>query len=196
MGCLERAAEEIVTQWGANRQKDREAVLNQMDKVIACCNEAVQVWEGIAKSPGSGANAFSVLPAVGAARAKQLHEISLKTYDALEQACRSTGAGRFMALDESLIEMAYRAPKPAETASEYAKTAVATMQQRIAGIRALMTRIKNAKPVAGRPVVKSAGKAAPKKAAKKASRKPVKKAAAPVAKKKPVKKSAKKAKRR
>jgi hypothetical protein len=195
MVCLERAAEEIITQWTASRQKDRETVLTQMNKAIDCCNEAVQIWEGFLKSPGSGADKFSVLPAVGAARAKQLHEISLKAFDVLEQACRLTTAGRFLALDESLIETAYRLPKPGETAPDYARAAIVTMQQRIAKIRELMARIKNAKPVAAKAAPKQA---APRKAVKKSPGKTAKQAARPKAavKKKAAKKSVKKAKRR
>ncbi|HEX9625909.1 MAG TPA: hypothetical protein VGA00_03105 [Acidiferrobacterales bacterium] len=200
MVCLERAAEEIITQWTASRQKDRETVLTQMNKAIDCCNEAVQIWEGFLKSPGSGADKFSVLPAVGAARAKQLHEISLKAFDVLEQACRLTTAGRFLALDESLIETAYRLPKPGETAPDYARAAIVTMQQRIAKIRELMARIKNAKPVAAKAAPKQAApkQAAPRKAVKKSPGKTAKQAAKPKAavKKKAAKKSVKKAKRR
>jgi hypothetical protein len=200
MVCLERAAEEIITQWTASRQKDRETVLTQMNKTIDCCNEAIKIWEDFLKSPGSGADKFSVLPAVGAARAKQLHEISLKTFDTVEQACRLTAAGRFLALDESLIETAYRLPKPGETAPDYARAAIAAMQQRIAKIRELMTRIKNAKPVAAKAAPKPAapGKAVKKSANKKSTNKTAKKAAKPkaAARKKAAGKSAKKAKRR
>ena len=136
----------------------------------------------------SGALAQS---AVGSARAKRLHEIGLEANDAVLQACalldgRDTHTA---ALEDSVIEMAYRQLGTGESGTDAATTSVRLMQERVADIRKLMQRVKTA-PV--RAAKKTAAKPAKKKTAGKKKSAPKKAAKAKATKKKTLKKSVKK----
>lgn len=180
MSCLDRAAEEIVTQWTVARDKDRSQVLANMEKIVALCEEAVKIWEGYLKSPGAPGDKFAIVSWVGPDRAKQLHDLSLSTFDAVEKTCGIVGthATRSLALEPSLIEMAYRMLRPGETGPDYAKEAIDTMQTRIKHLRELMQRVKGAKlaakkaPAKGSAKSASAAKPSKSKAAAKAAKKP------------------------
>jgi hypothetical protein len=147
--------------------------------VVKECQAAVQVWQGYLAKPGAPGDQWTIVSWVGPDRAKQLHEINLRAKQNVEELCRMAGprSGRFVALDDDVIEMAYRMLKPGETGSDAAKTAVQRLQERMEYIRGLMQRLKAAPAKAeGK---KSATKhGASKKAGKKAT-KPSKKKAAP-----------------
>jgi hypothetical protein len=78
-----------------------------------------------------------------------------------------------VALDEDVIEMAYRQLKPGESGIEAAKTAVANSQKTMDYLRRLIERVRSAKAPA------AAGKSPAKKAKKKTAARPAKKKAAP-----------------
>lgn len=181
MDSLDRAIE-LVMRWKADRQKQRADVLSRLDAVVKECQAAVQVWQGYLAKPGAPGDQWTIVSWVGPDRAKQLHEINLRAKQNVEEVCRMAGpqSGRFVALDEDVIEMAYRMLKPGETGADAAKTAVEQMQERMDYIRGLMQRLRTAKPASKAASAKASGKkpAAKRSAPKKAS-KPSKKKAAP-----------------
>jgi DNA-binding protein H-NS len=175
MDSLDRAIE-LVMRWKADRQKQRADVLSRLDAVVKDCQTAAQVWQGYLAKPGAPGDQWTIVSWVGPDRAKQLHEINLRAKQNLEEVCRMAGpqSGRFVTLDDDVIEMAYRMLKPGETGTDAAKTAAQRLQERMEYIRGLMQRLRTAKP-ASKPAAKQS---APKKAGKKAA-KPSKKKAAP-----------------
>ena len=175
MDSLDRAIE-LVMRWKADRQKQRADVLSRLDAVVKDCQTAVQVWQGYLAKPGAPGDQWTIVSWVGPDRAKQLHEINLRAKQNVEEVCRMAGpqSGRFVALDDDVIEMAYRMLKPGETGTDAAKTAAQRLQERMEYIRGLMQRLRTAKP-ASKPAAKQS---APKKAGGKAA-KPSKKKAAP-----------------
>jgi hypothetical protein len=185
MDSLDRAIE-LVMRWKADRQKQRADVLSRLDAVVKECQAAVQVWQGYLAKPGVPGDQWTIVSWVGPDRAKQLHEINLRAKQNVEEVCRMAGpqSGRFVALDDDVIEMAYRMLKPGETGVDAAKTAVQSLQERMDYIRSLMQHLRTAKPVSKGAPAKASGKksaakhSAPKKAGKKTI-KPSKKKAAP-----------------
>jgi hypothetical protein len=184
MDSLDRAIE-LVMRWKADRQKQRADVLSRLDAVVKECQTAVQVWQGYLAKPGASGDQWTIVSWVGPDRAKQLHEINLRTKQNLEEICRMAGprSGRFVGLDDDVIEMAYRMLKPGETGAEAAKTAVQRQQERVDYIRGLMQRLRTAKPATKAAPAKASGnkpaakQSAPNKAGKKATRTSKKKAA-------------------
>ena len=175
MDSLDRAIE-LVMRWKADRQKQRADVLSRLDAVVKDCQTAVQVWQGYLAKPGAPGDQWTIVSWVGPDRAKQLHEINLRAKQNVEEVCRMAGpqSGRFVTLDDDVIEMAYRMLKPGETGTDAAKIAAQRLQERMEYIRGLMQRLRTAKPAS-----KSAAKqSAPKKAGGKAAM-PSKKKAAP-----------------
>lgn len=104
---------------------------------------AIRVWEKYLAQPGADGDRFALMSWIGPARAKELHEICLRANEHVESFCRLAGpaAGRFAALDEDLVEMAYRQLKPGETGAEAAKLAIETMQSRLKYLDDLMKRM-------------------------------------------------------
>jgi hypothetical protein len=184
MDSLDRAIE-LVTRWKADRQKQRADVLSRLDAVVKECQTAVQVWQGYLAKPGVPGDQWTIVSWVGPDRAKQLHEINLRAKQNLEEVCRMAGprSGRFIALDEDVIEMAYRMLKSDETGVDAAKTAVQRQQERMDNIRGLMQRLRTAKPASKAAPAKVSGKnpvakhSVPKQAGKKATKSSKKKAA-------------------
>ena len=185
MDSLDRAIE-LVMRWKADRQKQHADVLSRLDAVVKECQAAVQVWQGYLAKPGAPGDQWTIVSWVGPDRAKQLHEINLRAKQNVEEVCRMAGprSGRFVALDDDVIEMAYRMLKPGETGVDAAKTAVQKMQERMDYIRGLMQRIRAARPSLPGAPAKASGKkpaakhGAPKKTGKKAT-KPAKNKTAP-----------------
>ena len=185
MDSLDRAIE-LVMRWKADRQKQRADVLSRLDAVVKECQAAVQVWQGYLAKPGAPGDHWTIVSWVGPDRAKQLHEINLRAKQNLEEVCRMAGprSGRFVALDDDVIEMAYRMLKPGETGVDAAKSAVQRQQERMDYIRGLMQRLRAAKPASKAAPAKASGKkpaakhGAPKKTGKKAT-KPAKNKTAP-----------------
>ncbi|MBI3570294.1 MAG: hypothetical protein HY082_04215 [Gammaproteobacteria bacterium] len=175
MDSLDRAID-LVSRWKADRKKQRDEVLARLDSVIEDCQEAIRVWQDFLDKPGAPGDQWTIMSWTGPTRAKQLHEINLRAKASVEEVCRMAGpmAGRFVVLDEDVIEMAYRQLKPGESGIDAAKIAVANTQKYIEYLCELIGRVRSAKAPAA-----SAAKSAPKKTRKKATTKPVKKKAAP-----------------
>jgi hypothetical protein len=185
MDSLDRAIE-LVMRWKADRQKQRADVVSRLEAVVKECQAAVQVWQGYLAKPGAPGDQWTIVSWVGPDRAKQLHEINLRAKQNVEEACRMAGprSGRFVALDDDVIEMAYRMLKPGETGVDAAKSAVQKMQERMDYIRGLMQRIRAAKPSSPGALAKATGKTivakkSPAKKTGKKAAKPAKKKAAP-----------------
>ena len=177
MDSLDRAIE-LVMRWKADRQKQRADVLSRLDAVVKECQTAVQVWQGYLAKPGAPGDQWTIVSWVGPDRAKQLHEINLRAKQNVEELCRMAGprSGRFVTLDDDVIEMAYRMLKPGETGSDAAKTAVQRLLERMEYIHGLMQRLKAApakapgkKPATKHGAQKTAGKKATKSSKKKAA---------------------------
>src|SRR3972149_9943433 len=167
MDSLDRAIE-LVMRWKADRQKQRADALSRLDAEVKECQTAAQVWQGYLAKPGAPGDQWTIVSWVGPDRAKQLHEINLRAKQNVEEGCRMAGprSGRFVALDDDVIEMAYRMLKPGETGTDAAKTAAQRLQERMEYIRGLIQRLRTAKP-ASKPAAKQS---APKKAGKKTTK--------------------------
>jgi len=174
MDSLDRAID-LVSRWKADRGKQRAEVLTHLESVIKDSQAAMKVWEDFLGKPGAPGDHWTIMSWIGPIRAKQLHEINLRAKVSVEEVCRLAGpaAGRFVALDEDVIEMAYRQLKPGESGIDAAKTAVANSQKTMDYLRGLIGRVRSAKAPA------AAGKSPAKKAKKKTAVKPAKKKAAP-----------------
>ena len=180
MDSLDRAIE-LVMRWKADRQKQRADVLARLETVVKECQAAIQVWQGYVSKPGAPGDQWTIISWIGPDRAKQLHEINLRAKQDVEELCRMAGplAGRFVALDEDVIETAYRMLKPGETGVDAAKTAIQKTQERMEYLRGLMQRLRSAKPGGKSASAGSSGKkTAPKKPAKKSAKTAKKKAPA------------------
>jgi hypothetical protein len=174
MDSLDRAID-LVSRWKADRGKQRAEVLARLEGVIKDCQAAIKVWQDFLDKPGAPGDQWTIVSWVGPNRAKQLHEINLRAKASVEEVCRLAGpaAGRFVVLDEDVIEMAYRQLKPGESGIDAAKTAVANTQKYMDYLRGLIERARSAKAPA------ATGKSPAKKAKKKTAAKPAKKKAAP-----------------
>jgi hypothetical protein len=146
----------------------RERTLGLLDGLIQECRAAAGVWRDYEASPGAAGDQWSLVSWIGPARARQLHEINLAAKAQLLEIGRLAGpeAGRFMDLDDDLIEMAYRQLNPDETGPDAARAAVDQLEGRAAHLLELRTQLKAVKPKS-KPKKASAKKAAPKKALKK-----------------------------
>jgi hypothetical protein len=173
MDSLDRAIE-LVSRWKADRNKQRAEALARLESVIKDCQEAIKVWQDFLDKPGAPGDQWTIMSWIGPGRAKQLHELNLRAKTGVEEVCRLAGpaAGRFVVLDEDVIEMAYRQLKPGETGVDAAKTAVANTHKYIDYLRGLAERVRRAKAPA------ASGKGPVKKAGKKSAAKPAKKKAA------------------
>jgi len=211
MKMLDNAVEHVA-KWTTD-QKARDRVIKLLEGVSVDCKSAVTVWQNYLANPGKTGSELSFMSWTGPEIAKELLEINLeargKCMEIADIAGTSAGAG----LDDGPIEMVYRALVPNETATDAAKSAVKTLEQRTQHMQDLIKQIRTTKP-SKKPVAAAAKKksasgkkatrpktvkkkttkkkaAAKKKAAKK---KVVKKKAAKkkVTKKKPAKKAVKK----
>jgi hypothetical protein len=191
MHSLDRLGELVAK--GISREAARTGAIARLETLIEKCNDAIKIWQEYQKSPGAAGDKWSVLSWVGSARAKRLHEIGLEANGIMLQAYELLDArgNHTAALEDNVIEMAYRQLQPGESGTDAAATSIRVMQERIAGIRKLIQRVKSA-PV--RAAKKATAKPAKKKAA--AKKKSVKPARKPAVKKKPAKAAAKKAKKK
>lgn len=174
MDSLDQAID-LVSRWKADRNKQRTEVLARLENVIKDCQAAIKVWQDFLDKPGAPGDQWTIMSWIGPARAKQLHEINLRSKASVEDVCRLAGpaVGRFVVLDEDVIEMAYRQLKPGETGIDAAKTAVANTQKYMDYLRGLSERVRSAKAPA------AAEKSPAIKAKKKTTAKPAKKKVAP-----------------
>lgn len=178
MDSLDRAIN-LVSRWKADRNKQRADVVARLESVIKDCEAAGKVWQDFLDRPGAPGNERSLMSWVGPDRARQLHEINLRAKARVAEICRlaGPGAGRFAALDEDMIEMAYRQLQSGESGVNAARTAVADMQGRADYLKGLIKRAQTAStPSAGKKPAKKAGKKTVK---KKSGARPAKKKTAP-----------------
>ena len=175
MDSLDRAID-LISRWKADRNKQRAAALTRLESVIKDCQAAVGVWQDFLDQPSAPGDRWTIMSWIGPVRAKQLHEINLRAKAGVEEVCRLAGptTGRFVVLDEDVIEMAYRQLKPGETGIDAAKTAVANTRKYMEYLRGLIERARRAKVP-----VTSVGKSAAKKSREKIAAKPAKKKPAP-----------------
>lgn len=171
-------AVELVSRWPSGKQKQRDEVGALLDGLIARCQDAIKVWQGYVKSPGAPGDRFSLVAWVGADRSRQLFDIHLAARSQAQRLCDLAGpaAGRFLGLDEDVIEMAYRHLGEGETGLQAAEAALAKLDNRIQYLNGLKQRLRAAPPgKAAAPARKPAGKkpavAKKKPAAKKAAKK-------------------------
>jgi len=169
MSSLDEAVE-LVLRWKADRQKNRAAVLAQMEGLTKECQAAIKIWQGYTNAPAVPEDQRSIVSWIGPERAKQLHEVSLRTRDLVLAICQAAGpqVGRFVGFDESIVEMAYRQLKPGESGVDAANTAISRLQDQVNHIHGLIERVRSGKP-AGKELAKekSSKKPAGKKALKK-----------------------------
>lgn len=178
MDSLDRAID-LVSRWKADRNKQRAEVVTCLESVIKDCEAAGKIWQDFLDKPGAPGNERSPMSWVGPDRARQLHEINLRAKARVAEICRLAGpvAGRFAALDEDMIEMAYRQLQPGESGIDAARTALQNMRARMDYLKGLIERMRSAKaPAAGKKSAKKAGKKTVK---KKSGARPAKKKAAP-----------------
>ena len=203
-----RSIEDVVVtieRWDQERSKDRELVLSQLNAISKNCEEAIEVWQRYLDNPGTGGNQWTAVSWVGPERAKRLHELNLRAGELIHQLCTIAGseAVRFLAYEDSMIEMAYRQLEQGETGPDMARSAVERMNAHRAYLNSVAERVKSirlaeakhAKPVSRpRPGAKkpqaSKAKKATVAAAKMPTKKPAKKKAAVSAAKMPAKKRA------
>ncbi|MBI3547173.1 MAG: hypothetical protein HY081_11385 [Gammaproteobacteria bacterium] len=173
MNSLDRAVE-LVLRWKANRQIERNAVLENLQGTIKDCQTAIQVWQGYLDKPGAAGDQRTIISWIGPERAKQLFDINLNAKQKIEHACHMAGpdAGRFIMFDENIIELAYRQLKPDETGPDAAKNAIQQLQARSNYLGGLIERIRSTKPASGS--VKSATKKTAVKKINKAKKSPKK----------------------
>ncbi|MEK7207320.1 MAG: hypothetical protein AAB134_05495 [Pseudomonadota bacterium] len=173
MSSLDEAVE-LVSRWKADRQKNRVALLVQLDGLTKECQAAIKIWQGYVNAPGAPGNEWSIMSWTGPDRAKQLHDVSLRAGDLVGAICQAAGpkVGRFVDLDESIIETAYRQLKPGESGVDAAKLAISRMQDRVNHIGGLIERVRSGKPAGKESTKKKSGK-------KSVGKKAVKKKAAP-----------------
>ena len=164
------------------RGADGAKVAAQLEAIAACGEQAERLWQGYLANPGAPGDKYTIMSWIGAERAKQLHELSLKAHELVSAVCAAAGdQSRFLVLDESPVVLAYRGLKEGETGPQAAQVSIDAQQEHIKHLRALADQVRNLKPGAKatmKPVAKK--KTPPKKKAtvkKPAARKAVKKAA-------------------
>lgn len=164
------------------RGADGAKVAAQLEAIAACGEQAERLWQGYLANPGVPGDKYTIMSWIGAERAKQLHELSLKAHELVSAVCAAAGdQSRFLVLDESPVVLAYRGLKEGETGPQAAQVSIDAQQEHIKHLRALADQVRNLKPGAKAVMKPPAKKKTPpkKKAATKkpAARKAVKKAA-------------------
>lgn len=190
MQILDQTVEAVRVQ-GSKGRVNGAQVAATLETIAECGEQALRIWQGYLNSPGAPGDKYSIVSWIGAERAKQLHELSLKAHDLMYSLRASTGEqARFLVLGETPVVLAYRGLKEGETGPQAAQAAIAAQQESIAHTRVLAGQVRNFKSSGTAAAKKPAGKKAAPKAAKKAA--PKKKQAPKKSAKKAVKKAAKK----
>lgn len=166
------------------RGVDGARVAAQLEAIAGCGEQAARLWQGYLASPGAPGDKYTMVSWIGAERAKQLHELSLKAHELVNTVCAATGGqARFLVLDESPVVLAYRGLKEGETGPQAAQVSLDMQQEHIKHLRLLADQVRGLKPgakAAMKPAAKkktppqkkvAARKPAPKKAVKKAAKK-------------------------
>jgi hypothetical protein len=176
---------------------DGAKVAAKLEAIAALGEQAAQIWQGYLDRPGAAGDKNALVTWVGAARAKQLYELSLGARVLVNEVCAGAGdQARFLVLDESPIVLAYAGLKEGQTGPQAAQIALAAQQVNNKRLRELADRVRAAKaaPAGKVPAAKAAKpkKAAGKPAGAKKPRAAAKKSAPKKAGKKAAKKVAKK----
>ena len=165
------------------RGADGIRVAAQLEAIADCGEQAARLWQAYLANPGAPGDKYTIMSWIGAERAKQLHELSLKAHELVNAVCAAAGSqARFLVLDESPVVLAYRGLKEGETGPQAAQTSIDAQQEHIKHLRSLADQVRNLKPGAKAAMKPPAKKKAPQKkkkaiAKKPAARKPAKKAA-------------------
>ncbi len=187
-----RSIDDVVVRiegWERGRSRDRDQVLKGLDALSATCDEAIEVWKRYLDNPGAAGDKWTAVSWVGAERAQRLHELNLRSGELLHQmiAIAGSDAARFVAYEDSIIEMAYRQLGPGETGPDMARSAIDSMNARRVYFRSVVDRVKSihlaeAKQAKRAPVARPGAKKAQAGKAKKTraavARKPVRKKSA------------------
>lgn len=186
MQILDQTVEAVRVQGSKGRVNGAQAAAT-LAAIAECGEQALQIWQDYLANPGAPGDKYSIVSWIGAERAKQLHELSLKAYGLMNVLRTSTGdQARFLVLGESPIVLAYRGLKEGETGPQAAQAAVTEQQESIAHVRALADQVRSlkssgtaAKPAKKPANKKTASKGRTKVASKKkpSTKKPAKKAA-------------------
>lgn len=188
MQILDQTVEAVRAQANKGRVNGAQ-VAATLEAIAECGEQALRIWQGYLANPGASGDKYSIVSWIGAERAKQLHELSLKAHDLMNVLRASAGdQARFLVLGESPIVLAYRGLKDGETGPQAAQMAVTAQQESIAHARALAEQVRRFKPSA------TAAKTVKKPATKKVTSKGTAKIASKKRQstKKPAKKAAKK----
>ncbi len=149
MKSLEKAVSDI-SQRPAASAKEREEAAGLLEAAIRDIESAVAIWQDYIANPGEPGKAErSITTWIGPERSKQLHALSLQAQARIEQVCRMAGppASRFVALEEDLIEAPYAQLKSGSSGPDFARQAVVRLNERIAFLRELIARLRNAQPL-------------------------------------------------
>lgn len=186
MQILDQTVEAVRVQGSKGRVNGAQLAAT-LEAIAECGEQALRIWQGYLANPGAPGDKYSIVSWIGAERAKQLHELSLKARDLMNVLRASAGdQARFLVLGESPIVLAYRGLKEGETGPQAAQTAVTAQQESIAHVRALAEQVRSFKTFATaaktvkKPTNKKAGsksKAKPTSKKKPSTKKPAKKAA-------------------
>ena len=195
MSTLDRAVDALLAP-RSNWQSDRRQAIANFHEVIACCNQAIDIWKEYIKSAPQPTDSVALVGWVGADRAKALNDLNHKVRilsNAIAENAEPYYLGSAINLEPHIIEEAYRLLHEGQTGSDIADDAIKKMQARVQWLEGLIRNLSSA----GAPkkiAAKSAGqkkKAAKKKTKKKTVKKKPKKKKE-VKKKKAKKKKAKK----
>lgn len=146
MNSLEKAVD-LISQGSAERRPLREEAIGLLEGAVQDCEEAIGLWEDYLANPGQpGEPGRSIMTWIGPQRSKRLHEISLRAQARIERVCKAAGgpAGRFVWLEEDLIEPPYRQLKAGQTGPDAANEAVVHLRQRIDRLRGHIERLRTA----------------------------------------------------
>jgi hypothetical protein len=199
MQVLDQAVAAIQARAGKGRV-DGAQVAAKLRAIADCGEQAAGLWQAYLDNPGAPGDRFAMVTWVGAERAKQLYELSLKAHGLMKDVCAAAGdQARLLVLEESPVVLAYQMLNEGETGLDVAKAALSAQQAGVRHIRELAAKVATIKTTGGaRPAAKKSGgkKPAAKKAAPKAAPKAAKKKASkkkPAARKPPKKVAKKKA---
>jgi hypothetical protein len=191
MQILDQAVELIRKRGGNGPQ-----VASRLEALASLCDEAARIWKSYIDTPGAPGDKYTLVSWMGAGRANELYELSLKAKVLVDEVRAGTGPqARLLVLDESPIVMAYVQLKDGETGPQAARDRLTAQQAMSQHLRSLAGRVRSVKPgtakAAGKPAVKK--KAVKQKPPKKAAAKKKTTAQKKAVGKKPARKPAKKA---
>jgi len=160
------------------RGADGARVAAQLEAIAGCGEQAARLWQGYLDNPGAPGDKYTIVSWIGAERAKQLHELSLKAHELVSTVCAAAGdQARFLVLDESPVVLAYRGLKEGETGPQAAQALIGVQQEHIKHLRALADQVRAFK-LAAKATKKTAAKKRASPKTKAAAKRPAAKKAA------------------